>query len=124
MSSGEERDDAPILDSAVVDSLRELGGEDDPGLLLELVGLFLAEAPTYVEDILAGVEGDDLDRVRRASHALKSSSANMGAASLSTLARSIESSAKAADLDLLRDDTSALGGVYRRTVEALEDLGR
>ena len=29
---------SPPIDAAVLDSLRELGGEDDPGLLLELIG--------------------------------------------------------------------------------------
>ncbi len=118
----EENEAGPVLDHAVIAGLRELGGTDDPGLLLELVGLFLQEAPGYVDEIVAGFEGSDLERVRRASHALKSSSANMGASSLSTLARSIESSAKASDLDLLREQSSALGGVYRRTVEELKAL--
>ena len=123
MTAEPERDDAPILDHAVVDGLRELGGPEDPGLLEELVGLFLSEAPGYVEDILAGLESADLERVRRASHALKSSSANMGASCLSTLARAIESSAKAGDVDLLREQSCALGGVFGRTVEELSGLG-
>jgi len=122
MSSGQEHEQAPILDSEVVAGLRELGGSDDPGLVAELVDLFLEDAPKYVGEINGGLESGELDRVLRASHTLKSSSANMGAASLSALASSIEFSAKSGNVDLLRELQCAMGGVYQETVDALNGL--
>ena len=122
MSRAEKRENAPILDLDVIAGLRELGGEDDPGLLLELVGLFLTDAPTYVSEIVTGFEGNDLARVQRASHTLKSSSANMGAMGLSGLARTIEGVAKTADMDLLRELQGELQAVYQETAEALSGL--
>jgi len=122
MSRDEQRENAPILDLDVIASLRELGGEDDPGLLLELVGLFLTDAPTYVSEIVTGFEGSDLARVQRASHTLKSSSANMGAMGLSGLARTIEGVAKTADMELLRELQGELQAVYQETAEALSGL--
>ena len=122
MNRDEQSDHDVILDLDVIAGLRELGGEDDPGLLLELVGIFLEDAPHHVREIVAGFEGADLERVKRASHTLKSSAANMGAMSLSGLARSIESTAKSADMDLLRELSSALSEVYGETADALGAL--
>ena len=45
-----------VLDSRVIQELRELGGEDDPGLLAELIQMFLEDAPgriTAIEKALA-----------------------------------------------------------------------
>lgn len=122
MNRDEQSDHDVILDLAVIAGLRELGGEEDPGLLLELVGMFLEDAPNYVREIAAGFEAQDLERVKRASHTLKSSAANMGAMSLSGLARSIESTAKSSDMGLLRELSNTLSEVYRETAEALSGL--
>lgn len=122
MIRDEASDHDVILDLEVIAGLRELGGEDDPGLLLELVGMFLEDAPNYVREITAGFDAQDLERVKRASHTLKSSAANMGAMSLAGLARSIESTAKSADLGLLRELSHTLSEVYQETAEALNGL--
>jgi len=75
-----------------------------------------------VSEIVAGFEGNDLARVQRASHTLKSSSANMGAMGLSGLARTIEGVAKTSDMDLLRELQGELQAVYQETAEALSGL--
>lgn len=122
MTQSPEHEREPILDEGVIDGLRALDEPGEDGLLAELVGLFLQDAPTHVREIVEGIESGDLEQVRRASHTLKSSSANMGAASLSSLACSIESSARAGEGDLLRNLSGALGGVYRRTADALGEV--
>lgn len=122
MSRADERDVAPILDLSVIAGLRELGGEQDPGLLSELVELFLEDAPTYLQEIATGLDSNDMERVLRASHTLKSSSASMGAAGLSGLARSIEAGAKSGDLDLLQQLQGVMREVYPQTVAALQEL--
>ena len=122
MTRDELSDHDVILDLDVIADLRELGGEEDPGLLLELVGMFLEDGPNYVREITTGFEAQDLERVKRASHTLKSSAANMGAMSLASLARSIESTAKSSDMALLRELSSALREVYQETAEALSGL--
>ena len=92
----ESHDD--VLDSQVIASLRELGGEDDPGLFVELVQLFLDDTPTRMEDLVNAFENADADGLERAAHALKSSAANLGATVLSTLFREIESAGREKDL--------------------------
>ena len=77
------------IDPQVIQGLRELGGEDEPELLAELIGIFLEDAPLRMNDITEGLAHGDLGRVERGAHTLKSSSANIGALLLSDLCRRI-----------------------------------
>ncbi|MBK7875093.1 MAG: Hpt domain-containing protein [Planctomycetes bacterium] len=85
---------AGVLDAAVLQSLKDLGGEDDPGLFFELIDLFLQDAPQRMNEIRRGLEQGDIHLLERAAHTLKSSSANIGALSLSTLCRRMEEQAR------------------------------
>jgi len=77
------------IDMQIIQGLRELGGEDEPELLAELIGIFLEDAPQRMKDITEGLEHGDLARIERGAHTLKSSSANIGALGLSDLCRRI-----------------------------------
>ena len=79
----------PVIDMDVIQSLRELGGDDEPELLAELIGIFLEDAPQRMKDITEGLAHGDLARIERGAHTLKSSSANIGALGLSDLCRRI-----------------------------------
>ena len=91
-------DKQPILDRGVIASLRELGGDDDPGLFTELVGMFLADTPERMHALSEAMEKRDPTALERAAHALKSSSANLGALELSVLFRDIEAAGREKDL--------------------------
>ncbi len=77
------------IDPQVIQGLRELGGDDEPDLLVELIDIFLEDAPHRMKDISEGFAAGDLDRVERGAHTLKSSSANIGALQLSDICRQI-----------------------------------
>ena len=83
-----------VLDASVIQGLRELGGEDDPGLLLELVQLFLSDAPQRMREIESGLAQGDWKLLERAAHTLKSASANIGALGLSAICRELEAGAR------------------------------
>ena len=84
---------AIILDASVIDSLIELGGDDDPGLLGELIDLYLDDAEQRMTIMLAALECGDCDSVGKAAHALKSASANMGALEFSKVCLELEQNA-------------------------------
>jgi CheY-like chemotaxis protein/HPt (histidine-containing phosphotransfer) domain-containing protein len=88
----------PVLDQGVIASLRELGGEDDPDLFIELVNLFLSDTPERLRALSEAMERRDPTALERAAHALKSSSANLGALELSALFRDIEAAGREKDL--------------------------
>jgi len=93
--------DTTAIDPHVLDELKALGGEDDPGLLLELIDLFLADAPRCLEEMDRGLATGDVKALERAAHKLKSSSANLGARTLSSLCLRMEESARTNQIDSL-----------------------
>ena len=111
-----------VLDVDVVDALRELGGEEDPSLFRELVGLFSADAPPRIEALLLGARGGDLRAVESAAHALKSASANLGAIDFSGLCRDLESLARDGQVDALALLARRVPEEYRRLQEALRQV--
>lgn len=93
--------DFDAVDPRVLRELTELGGEDDPGLLLELIDLFLDDAPRCLDEMQRGLSTGDVKLLERAAHTLKSSSANLGARTLSTLCLRMEESARSNQVERL-----------------------
>jgi two-component system sensor histidine kinase/response regulator len=109
----------PILDREVLATLKELGGEDDPGLFIELVNLFLEDTPERIRLLNEALDQGDPLALERAAHALKSSAANLGAMSLSTLFRDLETAGRQKDLGKANGLVTQAGSEYRRVEEAL-----
>jgi CheY-like chemotaxis protein len=86
----------PLIDQEVLDELRSmLGGEVD-----RLIDVFLEDTPRLVSALeTAASSGPDYVALRDAAHSLKSSSANLGAMSLSAAAKRIEMGARQQSLD-------------------------
>jgi len=110
------------IDPAVIQGLRELGGEDEPGLLLELIEIFLEDAPERMKDITEGLASGDVGRVERGAHTLKSSSANIGALGLSDLCRRIVESARTHHEERLPDLCQASEKSLAEASEALRSI--
>ena len=109
----------PVLDPGVIASLRELGGDDDPGLFIELVNLFLADTPERLRALSEAMEHRDPTALERAAHALKSSSANLGALELSALFRDIEAAGREKDLSRAAKLVARTQPEYQRVEAAL-----
>ena len=109
-----------LLDQSVLASLRELGGEDDPGLFVELVELFLEDTPSRISDLGEAFESGDANAVERAAHALKSSAANLGAMQLSELFRELEEAGRSEDLGRAGALIDQSKDVYDRVRDALQ----
>jgi HPt (histidine-containing phosphotransfer) domain-containing protein len=86
-----------VLDASVIQGLRELGGDEDPGLLLELVELYLSDAPQRMAEIEQALASGDWKLLERAAHTLKSASANIGALGLSSICKELEAKARTRD---------------------------
>lgn len=86
------------LDDAALVRLRRFGGET---LLRELVQLFVEHAPARVTAAREGLVAGDATEAKRSLHALKSSSAQLGATRLQRLCQTGESDAAAGRLDAL-----------------------
>ena len=74
---------AEPIDNAVLDNLAQLQREGRPDIVNRVITLFLESAPALLKDLQDGAGKADTAQLHRASHTLKSASANVGAALLS-----------------------------------------
>jgi len=85
----------PSLDAVVVESLRDLGGNE---MLSELTQLFLDDAGLNLVALKEAVEKHDATSVERVAHTLKGSSGNMGATRTAELSDQLQDAGASGDL--------------------------
>ena len=91
-----------VLDPDVIATLKELGGDDEPELFVELVDLFIQDTCEQLAQASEALERGDSEEMRRRAHTLKSSCANVGAVNMSKLCFQIEQHALAQELEHVR----------------------
>lgn len=88
----------PAIDQGVLgDLLEATGGEQ--AFLAELIDAFLGDAPTLLGQMRDAVARGSAEDLVRPVHTLKSSSASLGALTLSAHCKSLEAAARAGSLD-------------------------
>ena len=94
----ENKEQASPINQAVLDGIRSLEAPgEEGGLFRKILSLYLSDSQTLLDGVLqASVKGDG-ESLRKAAHALKSSSANVGATDLSDLCRRVEEMARAGE---------------------------
>jgi len=85
-----------VLDAEALRALEDLGG-GDKAFVSEIVELFLAEAVMRVHEMQAGLDGPERERILQAAHALKSSSAHVGAIEFSRCCAELEGLCRSGD---------------------------
>ncbi len=80
-----------LLDTAIIESLRELG--DDDFSMAELRATFADTAGATIEELQEAVDNDDAAAVRALAHRLKGSGGTMGARRMVMRCRELESHA-------------------------------
>ena len=120
-----EQDPKDVLDPHVIASLRELDEPGAPGLLEELVDIFLSDAPTRVAALEEALAAGDSPQLERVAHALKSSCGNLGAKTLADLCRQIESNGRQGRLDGTASLVARSRQAFAEVQRALEiEIGR
>jgi len=89
-----EAPSADAIDRHALDAIRALDPERGEQILRKVVAVFLDMLPKQLAALEDAFDRDDLDAVRDSAHALKSSSANVGANRLSQIARALEEIAR------------------------------
>ncbi len=120
--------DLPVVDERTLGELLATTG-DDLGFVRELVGTFLADAPTQVDAMTAAVQADDAAALVRPAHTLKSSSATVGAMRLSSVARELEMAARSgwleptvrANLEAVRTEWTAAADAFAAWLKRASD---
>lgn len=111
---------APVLRESSILELLTLGGEGASELLIELVDLYLEDSAVRMAEAQGGFQDQDPEQVSRAVHALKSSSANMGAIELSQLCANLE--AVGSGEELTPELLAKLEGMHAEVQAALREL--
>lgn len=97
---------ATPIDQAKLDELIDLFGDREE--VRDLFDEFFAELPARLEALRTGLSTLTVDEVNHAAHALKGSSASLGATQVTETARQIEESARTATLDGSTDSLERL----------------
>ena len=108
----EEGDDSGPVDRA---RFLEISG-GDPGLERELAQLFLDDTRKRMAHLMEAMNAGLLDDVRRAAHAIKGASANIGAGAFQSAAARLEGAAASAE----EGRTAACWGAFRAEFRRLE----
>ncbi len=91
------------LDDDALNEIRELESASRPGILKRALQTYLSSSQKLVGQLDEGRQNSCLRTMREASHALKSSSASIGATDFATLAAQVESACRDGNLKLARE---------------------
>ena len=91
-----------VLDRRVLRQLSELQTGNDSVLLASILNIFMTESPKEVAAMAQAVNAADTTGITRVAHSLKSSSANIGATSLSQLCADMEAAGRGGEAGIAR----------------------
>ena len=94
-------------------------GENDKELLAEMIDCYLEDAPKRLRAIAAAMARADAPELRLAAHTLKSSSATLGAKTLSKICQELELAAKNGKIEGEADKVPQLEAEFERVKAAL-----
>ncbi len=90
--------DGMCLNMETIATLRSYQEEGQPDFLTELIDAYLEDSPRRLESLRLSIEVKDADQAARAAHALKGSSGNLGAESLTEWMHQAEIAGKNGDI--------------------------
>jgi HPt (histidine-containing phosphotransfer) domain-containing protein len=122
---GRQEEATPALDLAVLSELRQLQGEGEPDIVLELAEAFQFETPPLLETLRQAVAEGQPEQLKRAAHNLKGSSNNLGARTMAALSAELEIIGKNGTVEGAAELVSRLEQEYQRVCQALAaDIAR
>lgn len=110
-----------VLDTGALDAIRTLDTSGGNDLLGKIIDLYINESTRLVGCLELAVETGDCEEIRKCSHSLKSSSANVGATTVATVSRDLELAGREGSLATA---TELFSQLQKDLAEALAALGR
>jgi HPt (histidine-containing phosphotransfer) domain-containing protein len=117
---GSPADDREILDGAILDELRNIGG--NTALFNRVLELFASRVPQAVEKVAALATSSDLSALADAAHALKSMCANIGAHHAVGACHDLELAARTSKEFDAGEKTANIIREVRRVMRAVDGL--
>jgi HPt (histidine-containing phosphotransfer) domain-containing protein len=116
MTSEFHPDDNPIVNLEL--ALERL--DHDRGLLRDLAGFYLEDAPQLCNQVEAGLATENVEEIVRGAHSLKGLSANFDATIAASAALDVELSGRQGDIEAARQAFPRLKAEVQRVIEFLE----
>jgi HPt (histidine-containing phosphotransfer) domain-containing protein len=111
---------SPALDPTAFAELQALGGDEDPLFLRRIVEQFMQDARALIATLHRAAETGDGAALERAAHALKSTSACLGAHEMAALCQELQQLGRTGELVEAASIVAQLGGAWDRVHDALE----
>lgn len=108
----------PAIDAEIIDDLWSAMGDS----FRDLVAVFLEDAPTHLAHLDAALSANNVAGLVEPAHALKSSSANLGALQMSAAAKHIEHGARGGTLTQPHVAVKVLAWEFKRAESELRSL--
>jgi signal transduction histidine kinase/DNA-binding NarL/FixJ family response regulator len=109
------------IDTKILQSFRSMVGDTAELILGEMIDCYLEEAPKLLQAIAAAVAQGDMIALRQAAHTLKSSSATLGATTLSRLCKELEATSRTGNTEAKLDQVPQIEAEYERVKAALQE---
>jgi len=111
--------ESEVLDAKVWQSLQKLAGAKANVVLDKIVGEYLDDAPERLQAIQSAIATQDAEALRQAAHSFRSSSANLGAVTLSLMCKKLEALASAGITEVPAEQRVQLEVEYEKVKTAL-----
>ncbi|MEQ8542011.1 MAG: response regulator [Coleofasciculus sp. D1-CHI-01] len=111
--------ESEVLDAKVWQSLQKLAGAKANVVLDKIVGEYLDDAPERLQAIQSAIATQDAEALRQAAHSFRSSSANLGAVTLSLMCKKLEALASAGITEVPAEQRVQIEVEYEKVKTAL-----
>ena len=111
--------DTEAIDRTTLETLREFQDTGEPDIVAELIEIFLQDTPPRLAAIREALHRADAGEIASAAHALKGSSANLGALQMSALCLKIETLGRAGTVEGADSLLADLEAEFLRVRDAL-----
>jgi HPt (histidine-containing phosphotransfer) domain-containing protein len=112
----------PVLDPAVMASIRSLGNDGEPDVYVTVARLFLADAPSSLSTLVSAIVTRRSDAVYQMAHRLRGGAMEIGALRMVPLCAAIEEAARAGSLEDAPARARRLEIEFAVTRTALEEV--
>lgn len=110
------------IEKEIMSKAKEWVDDYDEDFLVELIDVYLDEAPARMGQLQLAVDGHDAETLAREAHTLKSSSANVGAITLSAMAQQVEIAGRTGKIENLAEVMRQMTATFAQVKNALEAL--
>jgi two-component system, sensor histidine kinase and response regulator len=112
----------PVLDPAVIDTLRQLSAPGEPDVLAEVLKLFLEEVPARMLRLRNAWAAGNIEEVHRSAHSLKGSAGNIGARAMFDICKQLDGIGRTGGLAAAGPLIDALGAEFGKVEEEIRRL--